>query len=120
MTQYQLNADGSAPVQPVGSTVLAKDSKDNAIATALAAAGTAAQRYYITGYDFSYSTGATTGILQLLDGATVIFEHYVSGRQFINFIQPIKGSLGASFSAVLSASGTVGVIGKVDIRGYLM
>lgn len=47
MTQYQLNADGSAPVNIVGSTVLAKDSKDNAIATATAAAGTAAQRYIL-------------------------------------------------------------------------
>lgn len=102
------------------STVLAKDSKDNAAATATAAAGTSNQRYCITGYDFSYSVGTTSGLLQLLDGTTVILEHYVSGRQFLNFISPIQGSLGSSFSAVLSASGTAGVIGKVDIRGYLI
>lgn len=109
----------SDPQGTEGSTVLAKDSKDNAIATATAAAGTATQRYYITGYDISYSVAATGGMLQLLDGATVIWEQYISGRNFINFIQPIQGSLASSFSAVLTASGTAGVIGKVDIRGYL-
>lgn len=112
-------AKDTQPVEITWSTVLAKDSKDNATATAIAAAGTATQRYYITGYDFSYSVGTTAGMLQLLDGATVIWENYMSGRSFINLIQPIRGSLGSSFSAVLSASGTAGVIGKVDIRGYL-
>lgn len=101
------------------STVLARDSKDNAVATALAPAGNSNQRYYITGYEFSYSVGTTGGLLQLLDGTTVIFEHYVAGRQFINFISPIEGSLASSFSAVLTASGTAGVIGKLDFRGYL-
>lgn len=117
---YELNADGSAPIQSVGSTVLAKDSKDNAIATATAAAGTAVQRYYITGMDASFSTSVTAGLLQLLDGATVIWEGYFSSALRHNFIHPIKGSLASSFSAVLTASGTAGVIGKVDIRGYLM
>lgn len=120
MTEYQLNTDGSAPVNIGNSTVLAKDSRDNAVATATAAAGTATQRYCITGMDASYSTGATAGLLQLLDGATVIWEGYLTGVLRQNFIQPIEGSLASSFSAVLTASGTAGVIGKVDIRGYLM
>lgn len=101
------------------STVLAKDSKDNAVATATAAAGASHQRYYITGMDASYSTSGTAGLLQLLDGATVIWEGYFSGQMRHNFISPIEGSLASSFSAVLTASGTLGVIGKVDIRGYL-
>lgn len=120
MTEYQLNADGSAPVNIGNSTVLAKDSKDNAVATATAAAGTANQRYRITGMDASFSATATVGLLQLLDGATVIWEGYFSSTLRHNFISPIQGSLGSSFSAVLTASGTAGVIGKVDIRGYLM
>lgn len=74
MADYQLNSDGSSPVRLVGSTVLAKDSQNNLTATATAAAGTADQRYYITGYDVSYSISATGGLLQLLDGATVIWE----------------------------------------------
>lgn len=101
------------------STVLAKASQDNAVATATAAAGTANQRYRITGMEASFSVNTTAGLLQLLDGATVIYEHYFTGGMRHNFIQPIQGSLGSSFSAVLTASGTAGVIGKVDIRGYL-
>lgn len=117
--KYVIDTNGGAPVNLVGCTVLAKDSKDNAVATATAAAGTATQRYFITGMDASYSTGATSGLLQLLDGATVIWEGYFSSALRHNFIHPIKGSLASSFSAVLTASGTAGVIGKVDIRGYL-
>lgn len=120
MTRYQLNTDGSAPVQLVGSTVLAKDSRDNAVATALAAAGNSNQRYFITGMDASFSTGATAGLLQLLDGATVIWEGYFTGTMRHNFISPIQGSLASSFSAILTASGTAGVIGKVGIRGFLL
>lgn len=101
------------------STVLAKDSQNNAVATATAAAGSSNQRYYITGMDASFSTAGTFGLIQLLDGATVIWEGYFSGTMRHNFISPIEGSLGSSFSAVLTASGTAGVIGKVDIRGYL-
>lgn len=123
MSEKFIDTDGLTKARTVseitGSTVLAKDSKDNAVATALAVAGTATQRYYITGYDVSYSVAATGGLLQLLDGATVIWEQYISGRNFINFIQPIKGSLASSFSAVLTASGTAGVIGKINLRGFL-
>lgn len=101
------------------STILAKDSQNNAIATATAPAGTANQRYYLSGYEFSYSVTGTAGILQILDGAVVIFEHYVASRQFINFIQPLMLTPGNSVSIVLSASGTAGVIGNVDLRGSL-
>lgn len=101
------------------SKVLAKDSKDNAVATATAPAGASHQRYYITGMDASYSVGTTVGMVQLLDGATVIWEGYLTGVMRHNFISPIEGSLASSFSAVLTASGTAGTIGKVDIRGYL-
>lgn len=102
------------------STVLAKDSKDNAVATATAAAGSSNQQYRIAGIDASFSTGATTGLLQLLDGATVIWEGYLTGTLRHNFMSPIQGSLASSFSAVLTASGTAGVIGKINLRGYLI
>lgn len=102
------------------STILAKDSKDNAVATALAAVGNSDQRYFITGFDASFSAATTTfELIQLLDGATVIYEQYFNTAIRHNFISPIQGSLASSFSAVLTASGTAGVIGKVDIRGYL-
>lgn len=100
------------------SKVLAKDSKDNAVATATAPTGASHQRYYITGVDASYSA-AQIGLLQLQDGATVIWEGYVHNAESITFDSPIEGSLASSFSAVLAASGTAGVIGKVNLRGYL-
>lgn len=102
------------------SIVLASDSKDNAIATGLAAAGTADQRYYISGFDASYSA-ATTAFesIQILDGTTVIYIQYFNTAIRHNFIQPIRCSLASSLSIIIGASGTAGVIGKVDIRGYL-
>lgn len=101
------------------STVLAKDSKDNALAVATAPAGSANQRYYITGVDASFS-GTATKLLQLKDGSTVVWEGYVVNSANINFDSPIEGSLGNSFSAELAASGTAGTIGKVNLRGYLL
>lgn len=102
------------------STVLAKDSQDNATATATAAAGNANQRYYITGVDASFTTLDTVQLLQLKDGSTVVWEGYVHTSAFISFPSPIMGSLATAFSAVLAASGTGGNLGKVNLRGYLI
>lgn len=99
------------------STVLAKDSQTAAIATATAAAGGSNQRYYITGVDASYSA-AQVGLLQLKDDTTVIWEGYVHNAESISFNSPIEGALNKSFSAVLAAGG-LGVVGKVNLRGYL-
>lgn len=101
------------------SKVLAKDSKDNAVATATANSQTPNQNYNITGIDASYSVSSTSGLLQLQDGATVIYEQYVHGHAEINFDSPIEITMGNSVSAVLAASGTAGTIGKVNLRGYL-
>jgi hypothetical protein len=102
------------------STVLAKDSKDNAEATAAASAGAANQRYYITGVDASFTTLDTVKLLQLKDGTTVIWEGYVHTSLSLNFPSPIQGSFATAFSAVLAASGTGGNLGKVNLRGYLL
>ena len=102
------------------STVLAKDSKDNAEATATAAAGSANQRYFITGVDASFTTLDTGKLLQLKDGTTVIWEGYVHTTLYLSFPSPIIGSYGTAFSAVLAASGSGGNLGKVNIRGYLL
>ncbi len=100
------------------SKVLAKASQDNALATATAAAGDTHQRYYITGVDASFSAAATK-LLQLKDDATVVWEGYIVNDGSINFDPPIEGSLSKAFSAELAASGGAGVIGKVNLRGYL-
>ncbi len=101
------------------STVLAKDSQDNAMATATANAGSNGQKYYITGVDASFTTLDTVKLLQLKDGSTVIWEGYVHTSLNLNFASPIVGSANTSFSAVLAASGTAANLGKVNLRGYL-
>jgi hypothetical protein len=101
------------------STILAKDSQDNVIATATASAGQNQSRYIITGVDASYSVASTSGLLQLKDGGTVVHEQYVHGSLEITFPSAIIGSKNTDFSAVLAASGTAGQVGKVNLRGYL-
>jgi len=107
-------------VQELQSSVLAKDSKDNAVATATATAATDGSRYHITGIDASYSVSSTTGLLQLKDDTTVIWEGYVHGSLSINLPSALIGTANKSFSAVLAASGTGGTLGKVNLRGYLI
>lgn len=102
------------------SEILAKDSKDNAEATATVTAGVGNQRIYITGVDAFFSVSTTSALLQLKDGSTTIWEGYVHGRAEINFPSPLKGSMATAFSAVLEASGTGGTIGKVNLRGYMI
>jgi hypothetical protein len=103
------------------STVLGKDSKDNAIGTATAPAGNTSQRNYITGVEASFSVLATSALLQIKDDTTVIWEQYIHGSANIEFPSPIvAGALAKAMSAVLAASGTGGVIGKVNLRGYLI
>jgi|SRR3990172_7863931 len=107
-------------VQELQSTVIAKDTKDNATTTATASASTNGSRYHITGVDASFSTSTTSGLLQLKDDTTVIWEGYVHGGLNISFSSSIIGTPNKAFSAVLAASGTGGVIGKVNVRGYLI
>lgn len=106
-------------VQEIASRVLAKDSQTAAQATATATAGNDSQSYYITGVDASYSSNTQGGLLQLKDGATVIWEHYITGDKSFDFASPIRGTPAQDFSAVL-ATGAASVVGKVNLRGYLL
>jgi hypothetical protein len=99
------------------SKVLAKASQTAALATATAPAGSSHQRYTITGVDASYSA-AQVGLLQLKDDTTVIWEGYVHNAESITFDSPIEGSAEKAFTAELGA-GAAGVVGKVNLRGYL-
>ena len=100
------------------STVMGKDIKDIALATATFAAGSVNQRNYVTGIDASYTTLDTVGLLQIKEGTTVIWEGYVHTSDAISFPSPIMGGYGTAMSAELAASGTGSNIGKVNIRGY--
>ncbi len=98
-------------------TWTAKDSQDNADATATKAAPAAGVSHYITGVLASYSA-AKTLLLQIKDDTTVIAEYYVVNSQHLTFGKPIKITAGKACSAVLTASGTGGVLGKVALIGY--
>lgn len=91
------------------------DSKDNADAIATKA-GESGKRHYILSVSASFS-GSATKLLQIKDGDTVIFEKYIVNEKDINFDIPLVGSIGNSVSAVLGASGILGIIGKVVMRG---
>jgi len=93
------------------------DSKDNAEATASHAAATGRQ-YVIYSVDASFSAAATK-LLQVKDGTTVIWEGYVVNSRDISFSEGIAATPGNAVSAVLAASGTGGLIGKVNIHGVM-
>ncbi len=95
---------------------IAKDSQDNALATATVAASTV-RRHYITDIVASYSA-AKTGLLQIKLGATVVFEHYFSDTYSVHLETAIVGNVNEAVSAELAASGTGGVVGKVNILGF--
>lgn len=93
----------------------AKDSKDNAAATATKAAETGKQHIV---YSVSASFSATaTKLLQILDGVTVVWEGYVYDKEKIPFPKGLSISKSAACSALLAASGTGGIIGKVNLHG---
>lgn len=91
-------------------------SADNATAIASRAAEVG-KSHYIAGVYASYGA-AKTGLLQIKDGAAVVFEQYVYDKEVIVFTRPVKATLGNAVSAELAASGTAGVLGKVNLSGY--
>lgn len=96
---------------------IAKDSKDNATATATKAA-VSGKQHVVHGVDASFSvTPAAPCLLQVLDGASVVWEGYASSPVSIPFGAGISITVGNATSAVLAASGTAGRIGKVNLHG---
>lgn len=106
-------------VQDLTSTVLASDSQTATTSTATASAGTNGQRYHITGIDASYSSGSQTGLLQIKDGNTVIWQQYITGSGNYNFPSAIRAKPEQALSAILAA-GAASIIGTVNLRGYLL
>lgn len=92
---------------------------DNALATANRPA-VAGERHYITGVSASFNAAAAGKLLEILDGATVIWRGYVHDHLSVSFAQPIGGTAGAAVSARLTASGTLGVVGAVSVSGYTL
>ncbi|CAM4098124.1 hypothetical protein L1N85_10695 [Paenibacillus alkaliterrae] len=94
----------------------ASGSADNALATATKAAVTG-KRHYITGVSASFGAAAIK-LLQIKDGAAVIWEDYVHNGFQIVFSQPLAITSGNAVSAELAASGTAAVLGKVNLTGF--
>jgi len=93
-------------------------SADNALAVA-SVPGVAGKSHYITSVAASYCS-AKTGLLQIKDGTTVIFEQFIVNADNIIFPVPLKGTPGNAVSAELAASGTAGVLGKVNLVGFTL
>lgn len=91
-------------------------------ASAVAALATASRpavtydEHYITGVSASYSA-AQIGLLQIKDGATVVWEGYVHNQKDVSFPKPLQLTNGNAVSAELTA-GAAGVTGKVTLIGY--
>jgi hypothetical protein len=92
-------------------------SADNLAATASRAA-VAGQSHYITGIAGSFSAAVAGKLLELKDGATVVWRGYVHNQLGLTFAKPIRISAGAAASLTLAASGTAGVLGAVSLTGY--
>jgi hypothetical protein len=108
--------ENGVPVPTGGWVVTA--SADNAAATATRAAE-AGKTHHITAVFASFS-GAATQLLQIKDGAAVIAEQYVYSSAVITLPKPIEVTEGNAVSAVLAASGGLGVLGKVNLSGFTM
>ena len=94
-----------------------KASADDDAATATHAAATGKQ-YTLRNIQASFSGAPSAGVLlQIKDGATVIWEGYVSTAEGIDMEVRLPGTPGNLMSAVLAASGAGGKVGKVNIQG---
>lgn len=91
-------------------------SADNAASTATKAA-VSGKINYITSVTASFSL-TKSGLLQIKDGSTVVFEVEVYDSATIQFPTPIAGTSGNAVSATLAASGTSGTLGKVNLVGF--
>jgi hypothetical protein len=91
---------------------------DNAVASA-SKAGEAGKSHYITSVFASYTASLTSkGTLSIKDGITVIAEVDLESSRDVTFGKPVKITEGNAVSAELSASGTAGTIGKVNLTGF--
>ena len=95
---------------------VAKDSKDDAAATATKAAVVGSQ-HVVYGVDASFSLAVSDKLLQIKDGTTVVWEGYLTDRDKWTFPTGIAMTVGNACSAVLAASGTGGTLGKVNLHG---
>lgn len=88
---------------------------DNALATATHA-GVAGQQHVLTHISASFSASVSGALLTIKEGAVEVLRFYVYDSLEVDLELPFAD--GADVVAELAASGTVGVIGAVNISGY--
>lgn len=91
---------------------------DNSAATATKTAA-AGKRHTLAVVSASYSSSSTTGLLTItvtLNATSSTITHYVHGADVIPL--EIRGDVNTSVAASLAASGTGGVVGRVNIIGH--
>jgi hypothetical protein len=92
----------------------AETASDTNAATTAARAAETGRQHIIFSASASFASTATA-LLQILDGATVLWEDFVYDKVNLEFPKGLSGTKGNSVSAVLAASG--GPIQKVNLHG---
>jgi hypothetical protein len=93
-------------------------SADNATATATKAA-VSTKQHIIFGVTASFSAAATK-LLTVKDGNTTIMERTIYSAADLTFPRGIAATKGNAVSAILTASGSGGVIGYVALHGITL
>ena len=95
----------------------ARDGDDNA-ASAATKTGVTGQRHVVLSITASFATTpAAPKLLELKDGATVVWSAYITTPFHATFDGGIRMSLGNDAVGALAASGTGGVVSTVTIAG---
>jgi len=73
----------------------------------------------ITGVVWSYSADPTGGNLLVQDGSNTVFcvDVIHGGGEGLQFIPPIKGTVGNAMTITLAAGGS-GIVGRVSVLGH--
>lgn len=95
------------------------DNADDAAATATRAA-VANQSHFITGVSASFSAAKAGLLLLLKEGSVEKMRWSVTNDFSEDFSSPVTLKAGDAANLVLVASGTGGVIGSVNLKGYTL
>jgi hypothetical protein len=121
-----INNIGDVDIASIGATAdphavsawsVAGAAQDNLPASATRAAEVG-KSHYITGVSAAFSAAVAGKLLEIKDGATVIYRTYVHNARDLTFPKPLQGTAGNAVSAELAASGTAGQFGVVSLAGY--